>query len=62
MFEALARSIASQQISGHVARKIIERLIAAHDGRFPSPAQIARASPESNCARGLLVREDRGAA
>lgn len=47
VFEALARSIASQQITGHVARKIIERLIGAHDGRFPTPAEIARASPES---------------
>jgi DNA-3-methyladenine glycosylase II len=46
VFEALARSIASQQISGAVARKMIERLVAAHDGRFPLPAQIAAATPE----------------
>jgi DNA-3-methyladenine glycosylase II len=46
VFEALARSIASQQISGAVARKMIERLVAAHDGRFPTPAQIAAATPE----------------
>jgi DNA-3-methyladenine glycosylase II len=46
VFEALARSIASQQISGLVARKMIERLVAAHDGRFPTPAQIAAATPE----------------
>ena len=46
MFEALARSIASQQISGVVARKMIERLVAAHAGQFPSPAQIAAATPE----------------
>jgi DNA-3-methyladenine glycosylase II len=46
VFESLAGSIASQQISGAVARKMIERLVAAHDGRFPSPAQIAAATPE----------------
>ncbi len=45
VFEALARSIASQQISGAVARKMIERLIAQHDGQFPSPAQLAAATP-----------------
>jgi DNA-3-methyladenine glycosylase II len=45
VFEALARSIASQQISGAVARKMIERLVAAHDGKFPTPAQIAAATP-----------------
>jgi len=44
-FEALARSIASQQISGAVARKMIERLTAMHDGQFPTPAQIAAATP-----------------
>jgi DNA-3-methyladenine glycosylase II len=46
VFEALARSIASQQISGAVARKMIEKLVAAHGGRFPTPAQIAAATPE----------------
>ena len=46
-FEALARSIASQQLSGAVARKIIERLILLHDGRFPHAAQLGAASPES---------------
>jgi DNA-3-methyladenine glycosylase II len=46
VFEALARSIASQQISGAVARKMIERLVASHGGQFPSPAQIASATPE----------------
>jgi DNA-3-methyladenine glycosylase II len=45
-FEALARSIASQQISGAVARKMIERLVALHDGSFPTPAQLAAATPE----------------
>jgi DNA-3-methyladenine glycosylase II len=46
-FEVLARSIASQQLSGAVARKIIERLIALHSGQFPDPAQLAAAAPEA---------------
>lgn len=45
-FEVLARSIASQQISGAVARKIVERLMALHGGRFPTPAELAAATPE----------------
>jgi DNA-3-methyladenine glycosylase II len=45
-FETLARSIASQQISGAVARKMIERLMALHDDRFPTPAELAAATPE----------------
>ncbi len=44
VFETLARSIASQQISGLVAGRILERLEVRHGGRFPSPAEIA-ASP-----------------
>ena len=44
-FEVLARSIASQQLNGAVARKIIERLVALHDGAFPTPAQLAKARP-----------------
>jgi DNA-3-methyladenine glycosylase II len=46
-FEALARSIASQQISGTVARKMIERLMALHGNRFPTPAELASATPEA---------------
>ena len=46
VFEALARSVASQQISGAVARKMIERLVASHGGSFPTPAEIAAATPE----------------
>jgi DNA-3-methyladenine glycosylase II len=46
VFEALARSIASQQISGAVARKMIERLVASHEGHFPAPAQVTAATPE----------------
>jgi DNA-3-methyladenine glycosylase II len=51
-FQALAESIASQQISGAVARKIIERLVALH-GTFPSPAQLAAATPEQLRAVGF---------
>jgi DNA-3-methyladenine glycosylase II len=45
-FETLAHSIASQQISGAVARKMIERLKARHGGRFPTPAELAAATAE----------------
>ena len=45
-YEALARSIASQQISGAVARKMIERLMALHGERFPTPAELAAATPQ----------------
>jgi DNA-3-methyladenine glycosylase II len=53
VFETLAQSIASQQISGAVARKIIERLVALHGGRFPSPAQLAGSTPEQLRAVGF---------
>lgn len=43
IFETLARSIASQQLSGIVARRILERLEALHGGQFPTPAQILAA-------------------
>jgi DNA-3-methyladenine glycosylase II len=45
VFETLACSIASQQISGAVARKMIERLKQQFDGRFPTPAEMAAATP-----------------
>ena len=41
IFEAFARSIASQQISGAVARTILGRLTAKFGGRFPTPAELA---------------------
>jgi DNA-3-methyladenine glycosylase II len=53
VFEALARSIASQQLSGQVAQRILERLIAAHGGTFPTPRQIAAATPEGLRAVGF---------
>lgn len=44
-FESLARAIASQQLNGVVARRIIERLCALHaPAEFPSPAQLLAAS------------------
>ena len=52
VFEVLTQSIASQQISGAVARKILERLVALH-GRFPSPAELAAATPEQLRAVGF---------
>src|SRR5262245_37935060 len=52
-FEALASSIASQQISGAVARKILERLVAMFGGHFPTPAELAAATPESLRAVGF---------
>lgn len=52
-FEVLARSIASQQLSGAVAAKITGRLVAAHGGRFPGPEQLARATPQTLRAVGF---------
>jgi len=43
VFEVLARSIAGQQLSGAVAARILERLLALHDGRFPTPTEMAAA-------------------
>ncbi len=45
-FQHLASAIASQQISGLVARKILDRLIHAHDGEFPTPTHIHSATTE----------------
>jgi DNA-3-methyladenine glycosylase II len=45
VFESLARSIASQQLSGVVAGRILERLVTLHDGSFPTPAQLIAADP-----------------
>lgn len=53
VFEMLAQAIASQQISGVVARKILERLKALHGGRFPSPAQLAGSTAEQLRAVGF---------
>ena len=43
VYESLARSIAGQQLSGAVARRILERLEALLGGVFPTPAQLAAA-------------------
>jgi len=45
-FQHLASAIASQQISWVVARKILDRLIQAHDGAFPTPAHIQAATTQ----------------
>ena len=47
VFEALARSIASQQLSGLVARRILERLVGLHGGHFPTPPQVLDADPQA---------------
>lgn len=52
-FEVLTRSIASQQLSGVAAARIIERIIALHGGRFPEPPALAQATPEALRATGL---------
>ena len=51
IFETLSRSIASQQLSGLVARRILERLEALFGGRFPTPEQIVAA--EAAALRGV---------
>lgn len=45
VFESLARAIASQQLSGVVARRILQRLEALFGDRFPTPAQLLSADP-----------------
>jgi DNA-3-methyladenine glycosylase II len=52
-FDALAQSIANQQISGVVARKILGRLKDLHGGRFPTPAELVAATTESLRAVGF---------
>jgi DNA-3-methyladenine glycosylase II len=47
VFEVLARSIASQQISWVVARKLIERLMALQGDRFPTPSELLAMTPET---------------
>jgi DNA-3-methyladenine glycosylase II len=46
-FQHLASAIANQQISGLVARKILDRLVHAHDGVFPTPLHIHAATIET---------------
>jgi DNA-3-methyladenine glycosylase II len=53
VFEAFARSIASQQISGAVARIILGRLTARFGGRFPTPAELAATRVEDLRAVGF---------
>jgi DNA-3-methyladenine glycosylase II len=53
VFEAFARSIANQQISGAVARIILGRLTARFGGRFPTPAELAATPVEDLRAVGF---------
>jgi len=53
VFEAFARSIANQQISGAVARTILGRLTARFGGRFPTPAELAATPTEELRAVGF---------
>jgi DNA-3-methyladenine glycosylase II len=53
VFESLSRSIASQQLSGVVARRIQERLESQYGGRFPTAAQISTADAEALRAAGF---------
>lgn len=46
-FEVLGRSIASQQLSGLVADRIIGRLVAAHGERFPHPHELVATTPQA---------------
>lgn len=53
VFEILGRSIASQQLSGVVADKIIGRLVEAAGGRFPAPTELAAMPAERLRAIGF---------
>lgn len=46
VFETLARSIASQQLNGVVAARILERLEGLSGGRFPRPEELRAMTPE----------------
>lgn len=46
VFEVLTQSIASQQLSGVVAARILGRLEALHGGRLPTPGELQAARPE----------------
>ncbi len=52
VYESLLRSIASQQISGVVAQKMLDRLSSSFGGQ-PSPAQIAAATEAELRAHGF---------
>lgn len=53
VFETLGRSIASQQLSTVVARKISARLAEANGGRFPAPRELAALPATTLRAAGL---------
>lgn len=53
VFEVLTQSIASQQLSGLVAARIIERLKALHGGQLPAPDALQAARTEDLRAVGF---------
>lgn len=53
VFEVLTRSVASQQLSGLVADRILGRLVSAQGGSFPTAEQIAIAKTEDLRAIGF---------
>jgi DNA-3-methyladenine glycosylase II len=52
-FEALARSIISQQISTRAARSIAAKFVLLFRGKFPSPAQVLKTPDEVLRSAGL---------
>jgi DNA-3-methyladenine glycosylase II len=53
-FDSLARAIVYQQLSGHVAGRILERLRTLEPGRpFPSPTALLASSADALRAAGL---------
>jgi DNA-3-methyladenine glycosylase II len=53
-FDSLARAIVYQQLSGHVAGRILERLRTLEPGRpFPSPTALLASSDDALRAAGL---------
>lgn len=60
-FQALFRSIVYQQLSGHAAKSILNRVLDLHDGNFPTPAQIILVSDETLRSCGLSRSKIRAA-
>ncbi len=52
-YQALARAIVGQQLSTKAAASIWERLLAAFDGRTPTPKQLIAAEPQALRDAGL---------
>ncbi|MDE0308539.1 MAG: hypothetical protein OXI60_01730 [Acidiferrobacterales bacterium] len=52
-FSALLRSIVYQQLSGHAAKAILDRVLALYDSRFPQPKQLINTTFDQLRACGL---------